>query len=482
MLRKNGVQKPLINGANRKALRVGRTDTYYFMKKLLPILAIIFLSATNAFSQWDGTWPKQNTYATYSGGTGTSGSPYILATLNDFLLFAVNSTNGPDGYSSNKHFSLTTDIDLNNISWNPIGAISGGKYRFKGYFNGNGHKISNLYIYASAHDNVGLFKILWGGSIKNVVVENANITCNGYAGCIVGSSESSTIMNCYASGNITSEYSAGNCIGGIVGDMKAAGAYSTAYSYVVNCYASVNVRGNYFIGGLIGNCINSTVLNCQSVGNVEGNKNVGGLTGTFNSSVMNNCFSSGKVTAAAGNCGGLIGSNIGTVNNSYWDIQASGQTKATGNEKSKSAIGKTTAELKAADFVTTLNTAKGTITGFPSDISLTTWFQDNQQTPINKGYPIFEGQTLRSTAGIKVNNKLLAFDVYPNPANDMINIIIDTDSKALPYVIFDRTGKQIISANIKNGINSIDVSSLASGLYLIRIGDRNMKNFKLVKN
>jgi hypothetical protein len=453
-----------------------------FMKKSLLLSITLCLLSFNLFSQWDGTWPKANANATFSGGNGSISTPYILANLNDFLQFAVNCVGGSDGYSLNKYYSLTTDIDLNNNYWNPIGpAHDGGK--FKGHFNGNGHKISNWYINAPEQDNQGLFGVLWQGSIRNVVVENVNITCKGVAGCITGKSESATIMNCYASGNITSAYldnSAGNSIGGIVGSMTATGAYSTAYSYIVNCYASVNVKGYNFIGGLIGNCMNATVLNCQSVGTVNANSYAGGLSGTFNSSVMNNCFASGRVNCITSNCGGLIGSNYGTINNSYWDIQTSGQTKATGNEKSKSATGKTSAELKSSDFVSTLNTNKSTITGFPSDISITTWVQDNPSAQINWGYPIFVGQTIINTMGVNEHQKFITLNMFPNPATDVVHINAGQIKNNLPYFIYDCTGKQIITSEILKGDNSIDVSHLAKGLYLIKVGIENAQSRKLI--
>jgi hypothetical protein len=65
----------------------------------------------------------------------------------------------------------------------------------------------------------------------------------------------------------------------------------------------------------------------------------------------------------------------------------------------------------------------------------------------------------------KDDNKVL---LYPNPVKDIINIQINgTQESALYLVIFDASGKLSLqrSTEFKNGLFSIDVQSLASGIY-----------------
>lgn len=60
--------------------------------------------------------------------------------------------------------------------------------------------------------------------------------------------------------------------------------------------------------------------------------------------------------------------------------------------------------------------------------------------------------------------------VYPNPASDKINIVFsDRIAVATNVEIFDTFGKMVLLENIANNVNSIDVSSLTKGLYLIKI-------------
>ena len=61
--------------------------------------------------------------------------------------------------------------------------------------------------------------------------------------------------------------------------------------------------------------------------------------------------------------------------------------------------------------------------------------------------------------------------VYPNPATNNLSIKFEKAIKNSRFEIIDITGKQVISGTLENKINNIDVSSLASGLYLVKITD-----------
>ncbi|MCJ7576240.1 MAG: hypothetical protein MUO80_06180, partial [Dehalococcoidia bacterium] len=84
-----------------------------------------------------------------------------------------------------------------------------------------------------------------------------------------------------------------------------------------------------------------TVSNSYSTANVTGGDTVGGLVGENGEGTVSNSYSSGNVI---GNnyVGGLVGSNwpLGTVRNSFWDTQTSGQSGSSGG------TGKNTAEMQ----------------------------------------------------------------------------------------------------------------------------------------
>lgn len=57
-------------------------------------------------------------------------------------------------------------------------------------------------------------------------------------------------------------------------------------------------------------------------------------------------------------------------------------------------------------------------------------------------------------------------DVYPNPANDIINI--DGITEATPFGIFTLEGRKMLDGTITATRTSVDVSNLASGVYLLK--------------
>ena len=58
--------------------------------------------------------------------------------------------------------------------------------------------------------------------------------------------------------------------------------------------------------------------------------------------------------------------------------------------------------------------------------------------------------------------------IYPNPAQDVLRF----DSiEAGRVLIYDTTGRVVLSQDVVVGISSIDISTLATGLYLVRLGD-----------
>ncbi|MDX2001717.1 MAG: T9SS type A sorting domain-containing protein [Chitinophagales bacterium] len=77
---------------------------------------------------------------------------------------------------------------------------------------------------------------------------------------------------------------------------------------------------------------------------------------------------------------------------------------------------------------------------------------------------------IRGTVGVDEAEELTAVRVYPNPANDLLVIELE-QSKEADLVLYDMVGKVMLKQTIRRGSNTIDVSALAEGLYLYRIGE-----------
>jgi len=326
--------------------------------------------------------------AKYGGGTGEPNEPYLIYDANQ-----MNAI-GADSNDWDKCFKLTADIDLSEYSGTAFNII--GEYisynhpknkPFTGVFDGNGHTISN-FTYASTGTSYtsykGLFRYVRGvikdlvlidpdvdagtggyvgslvgynlGTITGCYVEGGCVSGNDRVGGLVGENYYGTISNCYATGSVSGD----DFIGGLVGDNG--GTISNSYSEgsvlgdscvgglvgfndatISNSYSANSVSGYEHVGGLVGVNDEGTITNSYSSGSVAGYENVGGLVGANSyRSTITNCYSAGSVSGA-NYVGGLVGRKWeGEVNNSFWDIETSGQTRSAGG------TGLTTAEMQMA--------------------------------------------------------------------------------------------------------------------------------------
>jgi len=211
------------------------------------------------------------TLASVDETTSLTSGTYSISTAEELAKLATMTNNGLIG--ANTEFVLVNDIDLSAYStgegWTPIGTPS---KKFTATFDGNGHLVSNLYIYRSNDNNQGLFGWLLSADIKNVGLENVDVTGYCNVGGLVGNGSNSFISNCYATGDVVG----GGWVGGLVGE----GSSST----ISNCYATGSVTGtmtNSYVGGLVGYGQNRIIIsNSYSTSSVTGNKNVGGLLGS----------------------------------------------------------------------------------------------------------------------------------------------------------------------------------------------------------
>ncbi|TND08367.1 MAG: PDK repeat-containing protein [Bacteroidetes bacterium] len=91
--------------------------------------------------------------------------------------------------------------------------------------------------------------------------------------------------------------------------------------------------------------------------------------------------------------------------------------------------------------------------------------------------------------GIAENNNVFEFDVYPNPASDMITVKYDLPSASdVVFSIYDVTGKLVRSENLgqqASGMQSqkVSISELAAGVYQARLQtSAGTVNTRIVKN
>ena len=313
--------------------------------------------------------PNPSTVQDYTNGitytvTNSNGKTYTM----QVTVLAYNAVSNPYGIYTAKHLSdirnglndsyvLMNDIqlpdltaanaasnvgisDYNQYGWYSIGSryVNGAHVIFRGSLDGQNHVIKNFTSSYRPSGNPppagidqgrngkgtdGVFGNAIGATFKNIGIQLAtsgikDFVAEGeaydYVGSLVGLADSSTITNCYVTGNAI--ISAGQYFGGLIGAARN--------STISKCYAALTApTGNYALtsgatgGGLIGQAYNNTISDCFASCSIIGGVDMGGLIGQANTCTIKTCYASGNVgeipynafgsLIAPNNLGGLIG-------------------------------------------------------------------------------------------------------------------------------------------------------------------------------
>ncbi len=203
---------------------------------------------------------------------------------------------------------LDNDIDLSDIDWTPIGTES---RPYTGTFDGGTYTITGLTV-NQTRENVGLIGCIGSnGTVKNVKLENVNITGDGYFVGGVAGTNYGTIENCSVDGTLTNNR---HYLGGVVGNN---------YGSIIGCSSSGTITGTSpNVGGIGGQSVGGTIMACYSVANIKGWSSSGGVLGQTNrETVVIACYhAKGNVTGEQSRMiGGVIGWNYGKVTACYWE-------------------------------------------------------------------------------------------------------------------------------------------------------------------
>jgi len=363
----------------------------------LAISPIGMLNVT-AESVWDGTIATS-----FAGGSGTQADPWQISNGSQ-LAYLMKQVTAGTAYSGN-YFKQTADILLNDLSnlnsWRttaPSNPWVAGTGVFSGTYDGDYFAVRGIYINTGTLDYSGLFGATSNATLKNIRLEDSYIystkAAQTYFGGIVGWVAGGQITNCYNSATViideptsSNHHMAGGIAGmlnsGVVvsqcyntGSIRCAGNYHSGSRKVAGGITGC-INGNGTISAIIQDCYNSGTITATGIGTTALNA-AGGIAGYTLLAAYNikNCYNTGLVTATAGAnyVGGVAGKHdvSASVTNCYYLDGTAALNYYGGNTTCK----KTAGEMKATDFLTTLNAA-----AFVSDIN-----------NINKGYPVFSWQ------------------------------------------------------------------------------------------
>lgn len=206
----------------------------------------------------------------------------------------VAVANGINDGSINPAISidLDDDIDLDGLTFEGIGIRfneatgetdeeGNPTYRdvlrpFEGTFDGHGHRISNMLIDVQ-DGNKGLFGLVRGATIRNVVVDNTcQIYSTGYSAGIVGTTTGSGVVTIENCGNEALVNVGQNGVNGA--GILGVNDLSAAYIRIINCYNTGDIIGQRecaAISGWLGdrfevvNCYNAGIVSPEAVDGIR---------------------------------------------------------------------------------------------------------------------------------------------------------------------------------------------------------------------
>ncbi len=194
---------------------------------------------------------------------------------------------------------------------------------FKGNFDGLGHTVSNLTIYAPEQNYVGLFGRISGSTamVENVGVIDTNITGNDYVGGVAGCLHISAHMrNVYNTGTISGHDYVGGVVGRYGESAVLAYAYNTGevtgHNYVAGvaglntggrpveyCYNTGDVTGYDRVCGIFSAGANYA----YNTGTISGHDMVGGISSDSSYYSLTNVYNTGDVIGTGDYVGGIAG-------------------------------------------------------------------------------------------------------------------------------------------------------------------------------
>ena len=275
-----------------------------------------------------------------------------------------------------KGYELTADLDFDTgttgertdddyynrgAGWKPIGDESNG---FTAAFAGNGHTISNMFIFRPTEAYTGLFGAT-SGTVHNVGLVNPVVYAGTGTGTLVGQLRGGTVRDVFAAG--PDAFVNASSGGGLFGEVGPESSHTT---HISASWASVNVAtasGTGTYGGMIGILRNGSSITAGYAtgtmmfgGNFESlGARRGGLVGSLeDTATITASYSIGSIfvldPVLDPNYGGLVGSVSGTsttVTNSYWATDTSGTSvSAAGTGQTTSALRTPTAYGSGADI------------------------------------------------------------------------------------------------------------------------------------
>lgn len=223
----------------------------------------------------------------FSGGDGTVSNPYLITTKAQ-LLTVKNF--------SSMNYKLMNDIDFNGDP--PYGASI--ITTMNGNFNGAGFTVSNITFEGGAIAFFGTIEST--STVGNLHLSNITYTHNEYSNATARAQNQNHAPFAFTNNGMVANSSFRSSLG--------VGAYVNVAGFILNNNGSIK------------NCyVNSDVTTIASYNNswtwFAGRNATGFVLNNNSSGIIENCYFAGAVNTGDYSTGGFVGSNAGTIKNSF---------------------------------------------------------------------------------------------------------------------------------------------------------------------
>lgn len=406
-----------------------------------------------------------------------------------------------------KTVTLTGNIDLDGLKWEPIGKANLQQI-FKGVFDGGGYEIHNLRseVISTGEAYSGLFGAIYQARVTRVVLaEDCEIRTSYYGGGVVAYAQESEIVSCENRASVSFEGPAGY-VGGIAG-------YVVSTSSIDRCEnlgivtGTVQPSDNYasclvYAGGIAGVNQESAIINSSNHAVVavealpEYDSCAGGIVGynSGSSTFIANCYNAAGVRlSGSGFAGGILSYtdngdvrvancyNVGTVSGvpgkSYPIVpilSADSEdcyylTNCVEGEGSYAGTALTVDYMKSTAFAARLNDWSKTNNSSETGRQTLYWKVEDAE---NDGYPVFTDQDPGYTG---VESVVSGVRIYPTTVSGEL-FVCGAES---PIYIYNLAGHIVSIIDPTEEITVVDMSRLVAGVYLVRTGDKVVRLVKL---
>ncbi|MCF7911302.1 MAG: T9SS type A sorting domain-containing protein [Candidatus Cloacimonetes bacterium] len=356
------------------------------------------------------------------------------------------------GADSEIAFKLTSDLDLGSTPGFYIPCL-------RADFDGDHHCIANLNVTELQNNDLGMFGVINGAEVSNLGITNVEL--NGYLGIggLGGRLDSTEIINCYSWGEVEGILYTGGLFG-VIGES----------STVVESFSSSSVTSEIAAGGFAGVLYVGVINNCYALGDVAGQSGSGGLVGFMESATITDSYAAGSVSDGDGN-GGFAGEiRGGSIVNSIWNVESSGQEEGVGDNMGTidNLQGMTSAEMRLRENYLDMG---WDFAGEEANGTEDLWDMDSS---LNSGYPFI---TAIGGDVSEDENVLEAADdlfIYPNPFNPVTNIYYEVpEAGEVDIAVYNVKGQkveQLLNEYKPAGKYNIiwDAKKVAGGVYFIR--------------